>query len=106
MTMTALALAAMLVVAPAPELQNPWFGEDKITHFVTSFAASSFAASGARAVGLTHEQSLAVGAGVGLSAAIGKEVADTRRGSGFSARDMAWNLLGLGASFLIMDRTR
>ncbi len=86
-----------------------FFGEDKWKHFFTSFATTSLAASAARLTGMDTETSVLVGAGAGVTLGIGKELVDLRRPDArfaASAKDMAWNLGGVGAAAAIGLRTQ
>lgn len=92
--------------APAPP-GDRWIGEDKVRHAVASFAATAFAASGARAAGLDVRSSVWVGAGVGAGVGVWKEARDARLpGASFSLRDLTWDLGGVGAAAALMSRTR
>lgn len=97
-------LMASLLCVPEPPLS--WFGEDKIKHFVASFVVSSLAASSARAAGLRRSDSLLLGAGVGVSVGLAKELDDVRRGGGFSGYDLVWDLAGVGAAIAVLDAAR
>jgi uncharacterized protein YfiM (DUF2279 family) len=96
-------LALTLLSAPADLPPFPWFGEDKLKHFFASFVVSSLSASGARAAGLDHWESLSVGAGVGAVSGVIKEIQDSRRGGPFSGYDLIWDAAGIGSAVLILD---
>jgi uncharacterized protein YfiM (DUF2279 family) len=101
--MTATILLALTLSANPPA---PWFGEDKIRHFLTSFVATSMAASVARFAGLETRQSMIVGGAIGTGVGIWKELYDVRRGGRVSGGDLVWNLAGVGTATLIQDATR
>lgn len=89
--------------------RDRFFGEDKWKHFVTSFVATSLAASAARLSGMDTEAAVVVGAGAAVTLGVGKEVVDLRRPGArldASLHDMAWNLGGLGVAAVVGLRTQ
>lgn len=105
MIATALLTLTLATLPPTwPPL--PWFGEDKLKHFVASFAISSLAASGARAAGLDQHESIAVGAGISATAGLLKEVRDSRLGEPFSGYDLVWDAVGIGSAVLLLEEGR
>lgn len=91
----------------APRQPDPFFGEDKLKHFVTSFIVTSLAASGARAAGLDHDTALMVGVGTGAAAGVAKELSDRgREGSTASFNDIVWDLAGVGAAAAVQSRSQ
>lgn len=91
----------------APQPRDPFFGEDKFKHFVTSFIVTSLAASGARAAGLDHDSALLVGVGTGAAVGIGKEVRDLgREDARASINDIVWDLAGVGAAAAVASRSQ
>jgi uncharacterized protein YfiM (DUF2279 family) len=105
-TAWALLLSAGLECAPSDRARDPWFAEDKLKHFFTSFVVTSISASGARAVGLDRRQSIRVGAAVAGTSGLLKEVDDARRGGVFSVADLVWDAGGVGAGVLMLERSR
>jgi putative lipoprotein len=91
--------------APRLDAGSRWFGEDKVKHFFASFVVSSIAASAGRAAGLSRDESLAVGAGIGAAAGLIKEGRDARNGGMFSIGDLVWDAAGLGAAYLLLQQT-
>ena len=66
---------------------DEWTGPDKPKHF----AATAAIAAGGVAIGLSERQAFGAALAVGLA----KELHDSRPGgTGFSGKDMAWNLAG------------
>lgn len=105
--MNACLLFFCLSLSPGAPPADRWFAEDKFKHFFASFVVTSLSASGARAAGLTAEQSLAVGVGVGAGAGVWKEIRDHRRpGETASFRDMVWDAAGVGAAGVVISRAR
>lgn len=91
----------------APQPRDPWFGADKVRHFVASFVVTSIAAGAARTAGADVEQSAWVGAGVGTSVGIWKELRDRGRPDATpSFRDLAWDLGGVGAAYASVRQVR
>ena len=90
-----------------PQPRDPFFGEDKFKHFVTSFIVTSLAASGARAAGLDHDSALMVGVGTGAAVGIAKEVRDLgRENATASFNDIVWDLAGVGAAAAVQSRSQ
>lgn len=85
---------------------DPWLGEDKGRHMVASFALTAFAFGGANAVGVDWPDAGAAAGALAFGAGIAKEMSDRARGGPFSARDVAWNALGIGAALLLASRAR
>jgi uncharacterized protein YfiM (DUF2279 family) len=103
-------LACMAIArAPGapPKPVDRWFAEDKLKHFAASFVLTSLAGGAARAAGLEHGASVAVGAGVGFSIGVLKEVHDLRNPKATaSLRDLAWDAVGVGAATAVLAQTR
>ena len=92
---------------PGAPVPDRFFGEDKLKHFFTSFVVTSLAASGARAAGLSADESLWIGAGTGATVGILKEVSDLRReGATASLYDIVWDLGGVGAAAALNARAQ
>lgn len=107
MTAPTLALCACLALLPPDPPRDPWFAEDKVKHFFASFVVTSLAASGARSVGLDARASVWAGAGLGTAVGVWKEIRDQgRQGETASFRDLAWDLMGVGAASAVMDQVR
>lgn len=105
----AVAGAIALVAADEPRTSaqpvapDRWIAEDKVQHFAASFAATSMAYGGGRVV---MEASVARGSAAALAIAlgIGKELADLRRGSRFSLKDLAWDAAGVTLGVIFAHR--
>lgn len=91
----------------ALEPPDRWFAEDKAKHFATSFAATTLAASGARALGMERRDAAYAGAGTAAALGVWKEVRDARtpRASA-SLRDLMWNSAGIAAGTALMLQVR
>ena len=83
-----------------------WFGADKVKHFLTSAFVQSAAYATFQAAGAERGAALAGASVVTLSAGVGKEWLDRRRGGPFSGRDLAWDTAGAGAATLLLVRTQ
>lgn len=91
----------------APKPADRFFGEDKFQHFFTSFLATSLAASGARLAGASHDTSLLVGAGTGMTIGVAKELRDARTpGETASLLDLAWDAGGVGLATAIVAQAK
>lgn len=105
MSLAPLLLCLCLSVGDPP--RDRWFSEDKLKHFVASFVITSLSASGARAAGLDAGASTWVGAGVGAGFGVWKEIRDARLPDAtVSARDLVWDLAGVGAASAMMHQVR
>lgn len=101
-----LALCLCLSMGADPP-RDPWFGEDKVKHFVMSFVVTSLSASAARTAGMDVQQSAYVGAATGAAVGVWKELRDIgRRGETASFRDLTWDLGGVGAGYALMRQVR
>lgn len=106
MNLAALGLCFCLSIGAQPT-RDRWIAEDKLKHFMASFVVTSIAASAARAGGAEPGQSAWIGAGVGASVGIWKEIRDgTHPGHSASVRDLVWDFAGVGASVAFMRHTR
>lgn len=86
-------------VALAPP-DDHWFAEDKLRHGTASFAATSLAYGAASAAELGHDDAALVAAGLAVAAGIWKEIRDERIGTGWSAKDLVWDALGVALGVL------
>jgi uncharacterized protein YfiM (DUF2279 family) len=102
------------ITAPGPQAPVPvdavprdaWFGEDKVRHFLMSYAIVALTYGGARAVGLDREPATVGALATGAVAGVLKEVSDARRGEIFSVRDLVWDAAGLAAGLLVIQAAR
>ena len=83
-----------------------WLGTDKIKHFVTSAFLQSAGYAAWRTVGLDREAAFTAASIGTIGIGIGKEVADRRRGSAFSVRDLTWDVAGAGAGTVLAAQAR
>ena len=92
---------------PGQTRAEPFFGEDKLKHFFTSFAVTALSASGVRALGVDHDTSLLIGMGTAAALGVGKELRDRNdvRASA-SLLDLTWDAAGIGAAAVIVDRAQ
>lgn len=75
--------------------QDPWWSRDKAAHLAASAAIAAAATQTAIDAGEHESRAHAQAVGVVLVIGAGKEVYDRGvGGTGWSWRDMAWNLLG------------
>jgi uncharacterized protein YfiM (DUF2279 family) len=92
---------------PVLELPEPdrWIGEDKFRHFFYSYAITTGTAGAARAV-TGHDESVVVGAAIGLLAGVGKELYDRKGNGTASFRDLLWDVAGVTVGVLVAQHTR
>jgi putative lipoprotein len=82
--------------APAPDR---WTGADKWKHLVVSSLVHGATYSVVRAAGVGHDAAQGVAVPVALGVGLAKELRDRRPGgSGFSGRDLVWDVAGVGLS--------
>lgn len=100
--------AAVQVTAPAPALRPGavWPGEDKFRHVAMSWATMVFAYAAVRAADQDDGTALAIAVPLTAAAGIGKEIADRRRGRGFSLRDLVADAAGAGIAWLVLREVR
>lgn len=104
---TARALAWTMNEEPRPIrwANDAWVGQDKRLHFT---ASALLTLSGqyvfVNKAGLSESRALPLSAGYALWLGLAKEMDDAQRpgGSGFSHKDLVWNVLGTGAALLII----
>jgi len=103
---TGLALALLITMMGRmghAQDDDPWFGRDKALHF--SFSAVLAGAGYGGAALLTESEDrrwrLLAGAGVALTAGIGKELYDLSGHGDASARDLAWDAVGTATGLLV-----
>lgn len=82
-----------------------WVGEDKLRHFVMSFAATTMVYGGARAA-VDAETALGAAALGAVTLGVGKEVHDARAGAFFDWKDLAWDFAGVAVAVILVDRIR
>jgi uncharacterized protein YfiM (DUF2279 family) len=98
--------AAARARAQPPRPGDAWIGEDKIQHFVMSYAVAVFIDAGARTAGV-DERTARVGAVSGaLLAGVLKEWYDRARGGIFSYRDLVWDAAGVATGMLVIRASR
>lgn len=90
--------------APAPDR---WTGVDKWKHLVVSSLVHGATYSVARAAGARHGTAQGVAVPAALGVGLVKELRDRRPGgSGFSGRDLVWDLAGVGLAAAGAHRVR
>jgi putative lipoprotein len=97
-----LAVVALLNAPPG----DPWFGADKLKHFLMSAMIQSAAFSMGRTMNLDKPASQMIGAGAVASLGLWKEVRDRRLKRGFSTRDLIWDFSGAASAAALLNGTR
>lgn len=91
----------------AQEPPDRWFAEDKAKHFLTSFAATTVSAGGARMLGLGARDAAYAGAGAAAGLGVWKEIRDLRQPAGTASfKDLVWDGAGIGAGMAVMLQVR
>jgi putative lipoprotein len=82
---------------------DPWFGRDKALHFSFSAALAGGGYGGAALLTRCEDRRwrLLAGAGVALTAGIGKELYDLSGHGDASARDLFWDAVGTATGLLV-----
>jgi uncharacterized protein YfiM (DUF2279 family) len=81
-------------------------GEDKVQHFLMSYAIASFTYSAARAAGLDRDPALGGAMAGSLIAGAAKELVDRRTGGDPSFGDFFADLLGVAAAYIMLRQVR
>ena len=82
---------------------DPWWGDDKLTHFVVCGLAGAAAAGSAQHADRADGPAFLIGIGVSAGLGAGKETYDDRiKGTYFSGKDLVWDLLGGFAGSLVV----
>ncbi|HEX5514997.1 MAG TPA: hypothetical protein VFY81_11405 [Gammaproteobacteria bacterium] len=90
-----IALVGAFACGCASKPADPWWGQDKAAHLVVSAALSATMTHLAMETGESGPRAHAEAVSVVLVLGAGKEAYDSRPGgTGWSWRDMSWNLLG------------
>lgn len=100
-------LCLSLSLGGAQEPRDRWIAEDKLKHFLSSFAATTLSASAARLIGADVRTAAWVGAGAGAGLGVWKEARDFRSPAGTpSFRDLVWDGAGVAAGTAVMLQVR
>ncbi len=102
------AMIALCIFLGAPSARaqvagtsDDWFGRDKALHFGASAALATGGYAGASVFTETRPPRLAWGAGIALTAGIGKELWDLTGRGDPSWKDVAWNVAGTASGLLL-----
>lgn len=85
---------------------DPWFGSDKLRHFLVSFAATGYAQAGLRLLDVGEDAAIAGGASAALVAGLAKEFHDHRQDRAFSVRDLVWDVAGSALAAVVLSAAR
>lgn len=89
------------------EPPDHWFAEDKAKHFLSSFAATTIAAGGARMLGIDAREAAFAGAGAATAIGLWKEARDARvPNANPSVKDLVWDGAGIAAGTAVMLQVR
>ena len=84
----------------------PFFGADKVKHFLMSFLVQSTGYSVARAAGLDHSASQVVGGAGVATVGLLKEIQDKRHAKPFSVGDLVVDAAGGVAAAALLNGAR
>ena len=97
---------ALTLALRGPVPGSPWFGADKIKHFLMSAFVHSTAFSVARWSGANRSTSQVVAGIASGSAGVLKELYDRKSKRPFSVSDLVWDAAGGLAAASLLRRTR
>jgi uncharacterized protein YfiM (DUF2279 family) len=84
---------------------DPWFGVDKMKHFLLAAFVQNVGYGAVRATGASHNASLLAATAATAGISVGKELWDKHAGGTPSVRDLAWDAAGAGAATLLLRRS-
>lgn len=90
-----------LYASTACAAENDALGPDKALHFTVSVGLTLSASLAFDVVGVDEPEASPLSIGFALSLGVGKELFDALRGSGFSAADLTWDVLGVASAVLV-----
>ncbi|MBX3133793.1 MAG: hypothetical protein KF697_11345 [Pseudolabrys sp.] len=91
---------------PERPREDPWFGKDKLYHFVGSAAIQAGGHALGRSAGLSYRDAAWTAAGLTLSVGVAKELYDRADGRFFSWRDLAADVAGGGSAAVVVRQLR
>jgi uncharacterized protein YfiM (DUF2279 family) len=90
-----------------PKIADPWFGADKVKHFLMAGFVESLTFAGLEAAGANRSSSRAAGLAAAVVVSVGREIHDRRPPKRqFSVKDLLWDGLGTTAALLVINKTR
>ena len=93
--------------APAERApRDPWFGKDKLYHFVGSAVIQGAGHTLGRSAGLDYREAAWTAAGLTLTAGVAKELYDRADGRFFSWRDLTSDAAGGATGAVIVRQVR
>ena len=102
-TRLAAGTALILVLSPPG---GPWFGADKVKHFLMSALVHSAAHSVVRSAGMGRPGAQAAGMTAAMTVGFWKELHDRRSGKPFSVADLLWDAAGAASAAALLNRSR
>jgi uncharacterized protein YfiM (DUF2279 family) len=95
------ACAWSLFATTAHASESEALGPDKALHYTVSVGLTLGASLAFDAIGVDEPASLPLSIGFALAMGVGKEAFDAIGGSGFSAADLTWDVLGIGTAMFL-----
>lgn len=108
-TLATFGLAISALWSPlAAQKKEPdrWLGQDKLKHFFMAGYSYSVTHAALQAASVSTSGQRNGGLVISVSVSVGKEVADRRRGSYVSYRDLAWDGAGIALAALLMNSVK
>ena len=90
-----------LYTPAARAVESDGLGPDKALHFSVSVGLTLGASLAFDVIGLDEPEGLPLSIGFALSLGVGKELFDALRGTGFSAADLTWDVLGVATGVFV-----
>lgn len=91
---------------PERPRHDPWFGKDKLYHFVGSAVIQAGGHAVGRSAGLSYRDAAWTAAGLTLTAGVSKELYDRAQGRFFSWRDLAADVAGGTSGAVVVRQSR
>ena len=90
----------------SPPLQDPWMSPDKAKHFLIVGFVESVSFAGLEAAGVRRSRAFQGAVTVTAAVSVLRELHDKRVKKQFSYRDLAWDMAGGVAAFVMLRNTQ
>ncbi|MBJ3817016.1 YfiM family lipoprotein [Shimwellia pseudoproteus] len=100
-------LIPLLTTACSHTAQDQWYGQDKAQHFIASAMLSAAGNEYGQHQGWSNDRSATFGLMFSIGLGITKEAWDSRAaGSGWSWKDLAWDVAGAATGYTVWQLAR